>query len=94
MSEVGTELPIRDVRSSAAVRGKADNIAHMVLAKAPSTYGNAKKVQQLVKIGSIGPEIDQGEERAQCHLRPSRLHRIFVAGVTDGSRNTCYRAAR
>jgi transposase len=29
----------------------------MVLAKTPSTYGNAKKVQQLVKIGSIGPEI-------------------------------------
>ena len=29
----------------------------MALGKAPSTYGNAKKVQQLVKIGSIGPEI-------------------------------------
>jgi transposase len=29
----------------------------MALGKAPSTYGNAKKVQQLVKIGNIGPEI-------------------------------------
>jgi transposase len=29
----------------------------MALGTAPSTYGNAKKVQQLVKIGSIGPEI-------------------------------------
>ena len=29
----------------------------MALGKAQSTYGNAKKVQQLVKIGSIGPEI-------------------------------------
>jgi transposase len=29
----------------------------VALGKAPSTYGNAKKVQQLVKIGSIGPEI-------------------------------------
>jgi transposase len=29
----------------------------MALGKAPSTYGNAKKVQQLVKIGSIGSEI-------------------------------------
>ena len=29
----------------------------MALGKATSTYGNAKKVQQLVKIGSIGPEI-------------------------------------
>jgi transposase len=29
----------------------------MALGKATSTYGHAKKVQQLVKIGSIGPEI-------------------------------------
>ena len=29
----------------------------MALGKATSTYGNANKVQQLVKIGSIGPEI-------------------------------------
>jgi transposase len=29
----------------------------MAQGKTPSTYGNAKKVQQLVKIGSIGPEI-------------------------------------
>ena len=29
----------------------------MALGKTSSTYGNAKKVQQLVKIGSIGPEI-------------------------------------
>ena len=29
----------------------------MALRKATSTYGNANKVQQLVKIGSIGPEI-------------------------------------
>src|SRR5215475_12264888 len=29
----------------------------MALGRAPSTYGNANKVQQLVKIGSIGPEI-------------------------------------
>jgi transposase len=29
----------------------------MALGKAPTTYGNAKKVQQLAKIGSIGPEI-------------------------------------
>ena len=29
----------------------------MALGRVPSTYGNAKKVQQLVKIGSIGPEI-------------------------------------
>jgi transposase len=29
----------------------------MAEGKTPSTYGNAKKVQQLVKIGSIGPEI-------------------------------------
>ena len=29
----------------------------MALGNATSTYGNANKVQQLVKIGSIGPEI-------------------------------------
>jgi transposase len=29
----------------------------MALGKATSTYGHANKVQQLVKIGSIGPEI-------------------------------------
>ena len=29
----------------------------MALGTATSTYGHAKKVQQLVKIGSIGPEI-------------------------------------
>src|SRR6516162_4573764 len=29
----------------------------MAQGKTPSTYGNAKKVQQLVKIRSIGPEI-------------------------------------
>ena len=29
----------------------------MALGKAPSTYGNSKKVQQLVKVGGIGPEI-------------------------------------
>jgi transposase len=29
----------------------------MSLGTAPSTYGNAKKVQHLVKIASIGPEI-------------------------------------
>ena len=29
----------------------------MALGTAPSTYGNAKKVQRLVKIASIGPEI-------------------------------------
>ena len=29
----------------------------MTLGKATSTYGHANKVQQLVKIGSIGPEI-------------------------------------
>jgi len=29
----------------------------MALSTAPSTYGNAKKVQHLVKVASIGPEI-------------------------------------
>jgi transposase len=29
----------------------------MAQGKTPSTYGNAKEVQQLVKLGSIGPEI-------------------------------------
>jgi hypothetical protein len=50
-------------RSYVAARRAEMFYRPMALGKGPSTYGNAKKVQQLVKIGSIGPEIGHSAGR-------------------------------
>src|SRR5499427_2326090 len=48
----------------------------IALGKAPSTYANAKKIQDLVKVKSIGPEISTVLVGEVCYRRFNRSRQI------------------